>query len=153
MTKSGAYLTAVAVMLAAAYIYFFTDWFHTQTIQIIPVIRPDRPSRIPRSDETQVYPVAFKLDGNYRLTTVKVVTASELATNKYAVPLWHLISEKGSQPTDNIIYGGLIKGMKPKTPRAKPEPLEANIPYVLLVEAGSIKGQTNFYTREVVHPR
>ena len=94
--------------------------------------------------------VSFALDGKYRLTSVKVVAASDYATNKYANPLWHLISDSNSVPTKAIVYGFPIKGMKPATPKARPEPLLPNVPYIMMVDAGKIHAQTNFHTSEVV---
>lgn len=138
-------------MLAATYAYFFTDWFHKKTIQIIPSIRPIQASAIPRDpDQPPVYPVSFALDGKYELTAVKVVVASDLATNKYAAPLWHLDSESNSIPTRSIVYGSNIKGMKPAVERKRPEPLMPEVEYTLLVEAGNLKSQTNFHTARAV---
>jgi len=154
MTKNGIVLSAIALLLAVIYIYFFTDWFNKETIQIIPQIRPgQKQAAIPRGgDSSTVYPVSFSFDGKYKLTSVKVVSAEEFATNKYANPLWYMISDSNSLPTKNIVYGYPIKGMKPAIPRARPEPLQPDIAYVLLVEAGKINGRTNFHTREVVQP-
>ncbi len=153
MTKNGIFLSVVAVLLAAAYVYFFTDFFNKQTIQIITQIRPGRPSAIPRAgDESQVYPVSFAFDGKYKLTSVKVISTEDLATNKYATPVWHLISDSNSIPTKSFLYGQRIPGMKPAIPRTKPEPLQPDVPYTLMIETKSIKGQTNFHTREAVPP-
>jgi len=150
MTKKGIVLSVIAVLLAAAYVYFFTDLFYKQSIQIIPMVRMGRASSIPRNPgEKDVYPVAFKLDGNYKLTSIKVVAASEFATNKYAYPLWHLVSDSNSVPIKAIIYGLPIGGMKPKVPEARPDPLQPDVNYVLLVEAGGLIGRTNFNTRQV----
>ena len=151
MTRNGYVLIVIAVLLGVAYIRFFTDLFTKETIQIIPQIRPGRPSNVARSgDLPPVYPVSFLFDGKYKLTSVKVVPAQELATNKYANPAWHLISDSNSIPTKNIIYGYPVKGMKPAIARMRPEPLQPNVPYVLFVEAGKIKGRTNFFTKEMV---
>jgi hypothetical protein len=151
MTKNGIFLSAVAVLLAACYVYFFTDFFHQPTIQIIPTIRPGRASSIPRdADQEPVHPVAFALDGKYALTSVRVVATAEFATNKYANPLWHLISDSNSVPTKAITYGFPIKGMKPAVPRARPEPLLAGIEYTLQIESGKIRSQTNFHTTSAV---
>ena len=150
MTKNGTILSLVALLLAAAYVYFFTDLFNKQAIQIIPQIRPSRGSTSKDPTIAPVYPVSFSFNGKYSFTSVKVLSASELATNKYANPLWHLISDSNSLPTKAIVYGVPIKGMKPAIPRARPEPLQPDVPYVLIVEAGSIKGRTNFLTREVI---
>jgi hypothetical protein len=153
MTKNGIVLTVIAVLLAACYARFFTDWFVTDTIQIISTIRPGRPSAIPHDpDQAPVHPVSFALDGKYQLTTVKVVAAADLATNKYPAALWHLVSDSNSIPTKSIVYGFPIKGMKPAVPRAHPEPLLAEVEYTLLVEAGKIHARTNFHTTKAVGP-
>src|SRR2546426_4932930 len=147
MTKNGIALTVVFVILAVVYVCYFTDWFSKETIQIIPQIRPGRASNIPRSPGAPaVSQVSLAMDGKYRLTRVKVVSAEDYATNKYANPLWHLISDSNSIPTKAIVYGLAIKGMKPATPRSRPEPLLPGVPYIMMVEAGKIRAPTNFYT-------
>jgi hypothetical protein len=153
MSKNGIFLSVVAVILAAIYAYYFTDWFKKETIQIIPTIRPGRAANIPRDPGSPaVCPVSFSFDGKYKLTSVKVVSAAELATNKYATPLWHLIADSNSIPTKSLIYGQPPRGMKPSVPKARPQALEAGFDYVLIVEAGRIRAQTNFHTRELVQP-
>jgi hypothetical protein len=147
MTKNGIVLSIIAVILAAVYVAYFTDWFRKDGIQIIPTVRPGSVSAIPRDpDEAPVHRVSFALDGKYKLTTVKVLVTAELATNKYATPLWHLVSDSNSVPTKSIVYGYPIKGMKPSVPRARPEPLLANVEYTLVLEAGKTRSQTNFHT-------
>ena len=147
MTKNGIVLTVIAVLLAAVYVYAFTDWFRKETIQIIPTIRPGRAvSMSSDPSQPQVYPVSFALDGKYKLTSIKVVAADDLATNKYPTPLWHLISDSNSLPVKAIMYGQPPKGMKPAVARTRPEPLLPDVDYVLLLEAGSTKAQTNFHT-------
>ena len=144
-------MSAVAIVLAAVYVIFFLDLFHKPSIEILPQIRPGRASAIPRErNAPPVYPVAFKLNGKYKLTTIKVLNAAEVATNKYAEPLWHMVADSSSAPQDWIMYGLPIKGMKPAVPRAKPHPLEPDVNYLLVLEAGKMKGQTNFMTREYV---
>jgi len=154
MTKNGTVLSVIAVILGACYAYFFTDWFRKDAIQIIPTIRPGRASAIPRDpDQEPVHPVSFMLDGKYKLTSVKVVAAADFATNKYAQAVWHLISDSNSIPTKAIVYGYPLKGMKPAVPRARPEPLFADIEYTLLLEAGNIRAQTNFHTTKAILPQ
>ena len=151
MTKNGYVLLTVALLLGAAYAYFFTDLFHREQIQIIPQIRPGRPSNVSRSgDIPPTYPVSFLFDRKYELTSLKVVPAQEFATNKYVTPTWYLVSDSNSVPTKNVIYGLMPKGMKPAVARMRPEPLQPNMPYLLLIEAGRIKGQTNFFTKEMM---
>lgn len=152
MTKNGIVLSILAVILGTCYVCFFTDWFQKETIQIIPTIRPSRPVANPRNPDLEpVYPVSFSFNGKYKLTSVKVVSAFDMATNNYPVPLWHLVSDSNSVPTKSIVYGYPIKGMKPAVPRARPEPLAPDVEYVLLLEAGHIKARTNFHTARVSH--
>lgn len=151
MTRNGIFLSIIAVILAACYVCFFTDWFKTETIQIVSQVRPNRNIPNPKNpDQDPVYPVSFTFNGKYRLTSVKVVSASDMQTNNYPVPLWHLISDSNSIPVKSIVYGYPIKGMKPAVPRSRPEPLAPDIDYVLLLEAGNIKARTNFHTARVI---
>jgi hypothetical protein len=154
MNKNTTVLVVVAVILGAVYVYFFTDWFQKETIQVIPTIRPSgRMGNIPRSKgDPAVYPVSFAFSGKYQLTSVKVVAADDLRTNKYPVPLWDLISDSQSIPTKSLVYGVAPRGMKPAIPRARPQPLMPDVDYILLLDAGKIKAQTNFHTREIVTP-
>jgi len=150
MTKNGIFLSVVAVVLAAIYVFAFTDWLRSDTIQIIPTIRPVRVAAAPKdSDQTPVYPVSFAFSGKYHFTSVKVVAASDLATNKHPSALWHLTSDSNSVPTKSIVYGYPIKGMKPAVARTRPEPLQPDVDYVLILEAGKIRAQTNFHTAAV----
>jgi hypothetical protein len=151
MSKKGIVLSVIALLLGAAYIYFFTNWFNRQTIQIMSHMRPNRAAAIPRAPNSPpVYPVSFMLRGKHRLTSVKVVSAEEFATNKYANPLWHLVSESGSRPTGSFEYGGQIPGMKPAPPGAHADSLQPDVTYLLIVEAGKVTGRTNFFTKEFV---
>lgn len=138
------------LLLAATvggYLYM-NDFFRQPPIQITPTIRPGATSRL----NPDAYPVTFMLDGKYALTSIKVVKVDEIKTNKYARPLWHMISDSTSVPTKWFIYGQRIQGMKPSIPRATPEPLQPNVPYRLLVETKDRKGQVDFKTYEVVQP-
>ena len=153
MTKNGIFLSVLAVVLAAIYVYAFTDWLRSETIQIIPTIRPGRVSAIPQgSEQAPVYPVSFAFSGKYKLTSLKVVAADDLATNKHPLPLWHLVSDSNSAPTKSIVYGYPVKGMKPSVARMRPEPLLAGVQYVLMLEAGTIRASTNFHTTQAVEP-
>ncbi len=152
MNKNTIVLLVIAVVLGAVYVCYFTDWFQKETIQIIPTIRPSgRNVNMPRSKgDPAVYPVSFAFSGKYPLTSVKVVAADDLRTNKFPVPLWELISDSHSIPTKSLVYGLPPRGMKPSIPRARAQPLMPEVEYVLLLEAGKVKAQTNFHTREMV---
>ena len=151
MTRKELWLVIFALGLGAVYVVFFTDLFRRKSIQIIPLIRTGRASAIPREgDAPAVFPVAFKLNGAYPLKSVKVVNASEYATNKHTLALWHMVSDSNSPPQDSILYGSRIPGMKPSVPRSRPRPLEPGVNYMLLIDTGKLKGQTNFVTREYI---
>ena len=155
MSKNGIVLSVLAVILAGFYLVFFTDLFTKDIIEIVPQIRPNRrASSIPRLDpsQAQVFPVSFMLRGKYKLTSVKVVAADDLATNKHPTPLWHMVADSNSVPTKAFFYGERIRGMKPAIPKTRPMPLDPNINYIVMLEAGRARGQTNFHTREAVLP-
>ena len=145
MSKNGIMLSILAVTLGAVYAYLFTDWFHKDSIQIIYTTRPGRISMGEPGNEP-VYQVSFAFDKKYKLTAVKVVAAEDLATNKYPTPLWHLTSDSNSLPTKSIDYGRPVKGMQSASARAHPEPLQPDIEYVLMLEAGKVSARTNFHT-------
>ena len=150
MTTKSIVLTLIVIALAGFYVYM-SDWFTKPTIQIIYTRRAGTVSRIPRDDNAEVYPVSFSFNKKYRVTSAKVVSASEFATNKYAHPLWHVISDSNSLPTKVLIYGTTPRGMKPEVPGAKPQPLQPNVNYLLFVEAREASGKIDFQTSEVVH--
>ena len=150
MTTKSILLTIVLVALAAFYVFYISDWFNKPTIQIVYTKRACSVSRIPRDDNTEVYPVSFSFNQKYRLTTVKVLNASEFATNKYAHPLWHLVSASNSLPTKVLIYGTAPRGMKSEVANAKPQPLLPKVNYLLLVQAREASGRIEFQTSEAV---
>jgi hypothetical protein len=55
-------------------------------------------------------------------------------------------------PVKSIVYGYNVKGMKPAVARMQPEPLVPDVDYVLQIEAGAIKAQTNFHTAKATVP-
>ena len=73
-----------------------------------------------------------------------MVAVAELATNKHAPPLWHLISDSNSIPVKGFNYGEHIRGMRREAKQTRPNKLEPNVTYRLLVEAKECKGQYDF---------
>ena len=157
MTKKQLVLLAVAVVLLCGYAYYFTDWFASESIQIVHTLRPYTPPRRGRGRTSDDNPVAntvsFGFNRKCRLTEIKVIPVSDLATNKYAHPIWHLVSESNSVPTKAFVYGMNIQGMHPKVPGARPDPLQPGVAYRLLVEAGELKGEHEFKTTPRTGPR
>ena len=154
MSKNSIVLVVFAVILGSVWVVYFSGWFDRETIQIIPTIRPSSNTRRVATaerpkGEAPTYDVSFAFDGKYSFTKVRVFVADDLKTNKYPTPLWDLISDSQSVPVKYLVYGDQPRGMKPAVPRARPEPLQSGIDYVLCLEAGKLKAQTNFHTREI----
>jgi len=143
-------IIAICILLVFVGAYLYSNnFFRKEPIQITPSIRPGRPSRV----NPDVYPVSFLLDNKYRLKSVKVVKKEDAEKSKYPKPVWHMISDSASRSTKMIIYGMPIPGMKPAVPKARPEPLEPNVPYRLIIEAeGGYTGYVDFKTVEVANP-
>ena len=140
MTRKDTILIAVAVLLAAIYAYSFTDWLVTPRIQITFQARPFRPE----GAAAAVHPLIFAFDRSAKLTSLKVVPLDAYETNKYATPVWHLISNSNSVPVHGCSYGKPIRGMTLAQSNSPPQKLDANRTYRLFIEAGKAKGQIDF---------
>src|SRR6266550_1333945 len=83
MTKKQSVLLALAVLLLCVYVYYFTDWFASESIQIVHTLRPYTPSRRGRARNSDDNPLAntvsFGFNRKCRLTEVKVIPVSDLA--------------------------------------------------------------------------
>lgn len=128
--KKQTFLLAFALVLATVYVLFFTDWTRKKEIQISYTNL-----RVP-ADANAEPKVLFIFDNKvkYRLISVKVVSATEAATNKYPHALWHLVSKTGSEPVDSFPYGYKIPGMTPDAARPEPESLDEGGKYYLILE-------------------
>ena len=143
MNKKNFILIAVMLALAGVYVVCFTDWFKPKTIQISHTVRPGRFGNRPGA-AANAPQLAFGLGGDYKLTEIKVVPLAALQANPLAQPVWHLVSDSNSVPISHFTYGQGIRGMKPEVPGVRPQPLQPNVTYRLLVQAGSLKGQHDF---------
>ena len=135
MTKKNSFLIVILLVMASVYVACFTQWFRPKTIHISHTVRPG---------EAAAPLLAFGLGGDYELTEIKVVPLAALQANPLAQPVWHLVSESKSVPIKYFIYGQGIRGMKPEVPGVRPQPLQPNVTYRLLLQAGSLKGQHDF---------
>jgi len=157
MTKKQLVLLLAALVVFIAYAVFFTDWFASENIQIVHTLRPYTAPRRGRTRNAEPPPVgnavSFALDRKCKLTEVKVIPVADLATNKYAHPIWHLVSESNSVPVKGFVYGMWIQGMHPAVPNAQPDPLEPNVPYRLFVKTHDLNGEHEFKTTERVNAR
>lgn len=134
--KKNLFLVGIVLVLAIVYVIFFTSWFQPKIIVVSHTTRPSG-----RGSGTQL---AFSLGADYELTEVKVVALAEWQTDKDAQPLWHLVSDDGSDDINHFFYGENINGMDPAIEGARPQPLQPNVKYLLLVTAGKYKGQHEF---------
>lgn len=130
-------------------LYLNRDWFSKRPIQIShrvsPWLKDSRRGRT-RPGPDLGPPVVFSLDGYHRLTSVKVVLASEIETNKYAHPIWELASPSNSLPISSFAYGDRIRGMLPVVKNAQPDPLLPGITYRLLVTTTKESAAHDFTT-------
>ena len=141
MNNRSIFLVAVAVILGAAYACFFTDWFKKKQIQISFRTFPGR------AVKSDVEPIMILLDKQYQLTSIKVVSADEFRTNKFAHPVWHLIPASNSVPVTDFGYGERVKGMKPSEPKAIAEKLVPEAKYRIILDAGNVHGEREFTAR------
>lgn len=139
-------LLACAVLLGGFSLYLNKDWFAKDTIQIFHRSRPARTLFFNRKRALTALtdPVIFGFTRKLRLKELKVIPLSEIATNKYPHPVWHLLSDSNSLPIKNFLYGQSIPGMRPAIKGAIPDPLAPEIPYRLYIEADLLKGQHDF---------
>jgi len=133
-------LLALALALGGFSLYLNHDWSGRNKVQVHHRSRPAG-----RDDgSSTLQPLFFAFEPSLKLTSLKVIPISEIETNKYPHPIWHLISKSNSVPVADFTYGCSIGGMQPAVPGATPDPLEPDVEYRLLVEAGNLKLQHDF---------
>ena len=140
-------LIALAVVLGGFSLYLNKDWFAGDIIQIHHRSRPARGGffrRSKRPADSATDPVYFAFDRKLKLTSLKVIPVSEIETNKYPHPIWHLVSDSNSVPITDFAYGMPIRGMRPAVEGATADPLEPGVKYRLLIEAKQGKAEHDF---------
>ena len=131
-----------ALLLACIYLYHFTGWFKTKTIQISYTERSLRARGPARPGQPTIL---FGFGGQpYQLSEVEVVPLDAGQISPAAIPVWHLTADSRSAPVDFFRYGQNLPGMKPAVPGSHPEPLKTNVTYRLRVRVGNLKGQCDF---------
>lgn len=141
------FLTILA--LAGLSIYLNRDYLTEQPIQISYRVSPWlKDARRPRGRSSTDLgpPVVFSLDPHLRLTSLKVVIAAEIATNKYAHPLWELTTSSNSVLTGSFSYGERIRGLWPKVKGATPDPLAPGVMYRVLLTTDNKRSAEHDFT-------
>jgi hypothetical protein len=142
MTKRDGIMIGVLVVVGCIYITFFSHWFDKKKgIVILASLRPAR------TRDATVLPVIFKLDGDYKLTDVKVVPLDNDTFKPMAMETWHLVAKSNATPTRAFVYGSPIAGMEPAVKGTQAQQLDADHIYRLEVAAGDLTGATNFMTK------
>jgi hypothetical protein len=148
MNKKNLILIAVALVLAGVYVFCFTGWFKPKIIHITHTSRFIRGDFRPgQRNNYATVPIIFTFEREYDFTEVKVVPLAALQTNSLAQPVWHLVSDDGSDSINHFFYGEKIEGMDPAVEGARPEQLQPGVTYRLFVKAGSAKGQHDFQVK------
>jgi len=148
MIKRNWLLVSVALVLAGVYVFYFTGWFKTKSIHITHASRFMRGvRRAGQGNNSATVPVIFIFEREYEFTEIKVVPLDAFQTNKLALPVWHLVSDSGSDDLDHFSYGENIDSMDSAVPGAQAEPLQPGVTYRLFVTAGKIKGWHDFQAK------
>jgi hypothetical protein len=153
MTKKNVIvLTITFLTVIGFYLYLFRDSFRKPVIQISHTIRPNASyiRHPPPGVTSEEFPqsINFALNGEFKLTSVKLVALAELETNRFAHPLWELVSDSNSVPIRAFSYGHKIRGMHSAVKGATADPLVPNTTYRLFVEARNLKGHHDFQVTE-----
>jgi hypothetical protein len=131
--------------LAGLSLYLNRDWFAAETIQISHRVSPWLKNSRPNARADLGVPVTFTLNGYYKLKSLRIVEAAQYETNRFAVPVWRIVSDSNSVPVSSFNYGSGIRGMRPGIKGARPEPLIPGITYRLLVETDrKLHGEHDF---------
>ena len=142
MFKKSSLLVAVAVVLAAVYVFYFTDWFQSPTVKIF---HTNRNSIRHRNVQSVSMPnLIFGLSRSSRITEITVGPLAEYQANPKLLPLWHMVSDSNSVPLKTFYYGQNIRGLKPAVAGSHAQTLTNNITYRIVVSVGKIKGEHDF---------
>jgi hypothetical protein len=146
MSKTKFIFTAIFIFgLAGLSLYLNRDYFRSESIQIAHRLSPWMQSKRPNARNNTSVPVTFTLNGYYQLKSVRVVELAKFETNKFAVPVWRIVSDSNSVPISTFNYGSTIRGMRPEAKGIQPEPLVPGVTYRLFVVTDKkLEGQHDF---------
>ena len=145
MTPKRLMIALALLVVSGIYYYLYGDMFAKKPILVRAAMQPLM--RRPPDGGPLPKVVIFTFEGmSYKLTSLQVIPLADLATNKYAHPVWQLTSESNSVPIENFRYGQHIRGMHPLVKGAQPDPLLPNTGYRIIVKARSQQGEHDFTT-------
>lgn len=149
MSKKNWLQVGLVAVLAAVYVYYFTDWFKPKTIEIFHTCRVNRMAMHQRRQDAgpATVPVLFGLNTHYRLTELKVYRLDAWQTNHSVLPVWHLVTSSNSLPVKEFYYSQYIRGMQPAIPGEHAQSLEPDVTYRLILVAGKFRGEHDFATK------
>lgn len=138
MDKKRLLLLLLVVLSLGAIFHLSRDWFTPADIQIGSTIRPNRlperqQKRLGPAVEHRPYTVSFFFNRKISLESVKVVKVHEIETNRFAHPLWGLVSDSNSIPVKSITYAVAVRGMRPQVKGVQADMLQQGVPYRLLL--------------------
>lgn len=150
MSRNKTILAVIVILvLGGLTLSLYRDWFAATPIQISYRVSPwmKSPARGRGRPANDVgTPIVFSLNTYLRLTSVKVVIAAEIETNKFAHPVWDLISESNSVPIASFAYGERLRGLHPVVKGATADPLEPGVTYRLFIKTRDKEAQHDFTT-------
>jgi hypothetical protein len=154
MKKKNILIVVLIILLGGLSLYLNRDWFASEEIQISHrSVSPRRLSKRVPVAKTAANSVVFFLNRKVKLTSVKVVLASDIQTNEYPHAIWNLVSDSNSVPVRDFIYGAPIRGMRLAVKGVPADPLEPGVNYRVLIEAGSDKAEHDFVPVPAPPPR
>ncbi|HWY78443.1 MAG TPA: hypothetical protein VN281_22710 [Verrucomicrobiae bacterium] len=142
-------IVCAILLVGLIYYYLYHDSFSRRDMSIKVMVRPKlgarmRPTTTANGAENDA--VIFGLSRQFQLTEVEVIPLDALATNKYAHPVWHMVSDSNSAPIMTFAYGMRIHGMHPEVKGIEADPLLPGTSYRVRIAAGADKGEHDFKT-------
>jgi hypothetical protein len=132
---------ALLLALVFLYVHFFTNWFAKGQLVITPSRRPALAA------DATVESIVFSLNGQYKIKNLTVFELEDGKFNPKGHVLWHLVSESDPTPTQLIVYGRRVRGMKQAPDNSSPEALQPDVGYRILITANNLTGFADFKTR------
>jgi hypothetical protein len=143
MMRKKQILVTLLVVLAAGYVYRFTDWIVPSRIQVEVTTRPVRGA----APEGGVLTPVFMLDRDCPVTAIEVIALSNVPPASMGKVAWRVSRPPGREPVRGFLFDDALPGAKTES---KAQPLIAGGVYRIEVQAGRMRGQREFVARPAV---